>query len=230
MRTFKAITFDFWGTLVDVDTSGQIGMGKVLAESGVTGMNAKDLYFQWDDATVRRYRSSTWRPYSDYALLGLKDVLEPLGFETSPKRWRDLTETLLVTMTGEAKPHPEVPEIISVLKQHYPLMPITNMDNRLFELNPFKAEFSMATTAEEAKAFKPSVLIFQRAIDHLSVPAQDILHVSLSQFADLEGAMPVGMNVAWINRYGEALGKFTPAPLYEFRNLSGLRDVIEASW
>lgn len=230
MRAFKAITFDFWGTLVDVDTSGQAGVTEVLDKCGLAGFDAQELYLKWDDAAVRRYRSGVWQPYFNYALLGLRDVLEPLGFEAGAERWRQLTEILLSTMTRDAKPHPEVPEIISVLKQHYPLMPITNMDNRFFDLNPFRAEFSLATTAEEAKAFKPSALIFKHAIEKLGVPADQILHVSLSQFADLEGAMPMGMQVAWINRYGEPRGRFTPAPLYEFRNLLGLRDVIEAAW
>ena len=230
MQNFKAITFDFWGTLVDVDASGELGMLKVLDESGIEGIEAKELYFKWDDATVRRYRSGRWQPYFDYALLGLKDVLEPLGYEANHDQWSRLTELLLTNMTAEAKPHPEVPEIIAVLKRHYPLMPITNMDNRFFNLNPFKAEFSMATTAEEARAFKPSAFIFKKAIDKLGLAPDDILHVSLSQFADLEGAMPMGMKVAWINRYGEARGKFTPAPLFEFKDLSGLREVIEASW
>ncbi|NBB13151.1 HAD family hydrolase [Pseudomonas sp. SLFW] len=231
MRTFKAITFDFWGTLVDVDTSGEAGVAAVLAQSGVTpGMTAKELYFKWDDATVRRYRSGTWRPYFDFALLGLQDVLQPLGFDAGPERWAALTETLLSTMTGEARPHPEVPAIIAVLKEKYPLMPITNMDNRLFDLNPFRSEFAQVTTAEEARAFKPSAFIFQRAIEKLGVPADQILHVSLSQFADLEGAMPMGMQVAWINRYGHPLGQFTPKPLYEFSDLSGLKGVLAGDW
>jgi 2-haloacid dehalogenase len=53
------------------------------------------------------------------------------------------------------------------------------------------------------------------------------LHVSLSQFADLEGAMPLGMKVAWINRGREPLGRYTPKPLHEFSDLTGLATLFE---
>jgi len=227
MQKYKAITFDFWGTLVDVDTSGENGFAKVLAQTGLaTTHNARDLYFRWDDAAVRRYRSGRWRPYFEHALLALQDVLEPLGVKREGTDWSGLTETLLSTMTGEAKPHPEVPAIIAQLKKTYPLMPITNMDDRLFHLNPFGAEFPLTVTAEQARAFKPSALIFGYAIKKLDLQPEEILHVSLSQFADLEGAMPMGMDVAWINRYGEPLSRFTPVPRYEFRNLDGLKTIF----
>ena len=230
MLDIKAVTFDFWGTLVDVDTSGELGMAQVLSDLGLSKADPRTLYFDWDAATVRRYRSSTWRPYFDWGLLGLRDVLTPLGVDVNQAHLNRLAETLMATMTSRAEPHPEVPAIISALKERLPLMPITNMDQRLFEMNAFKSQFTLTLTAEEARAFKPSALIFNRAIERLGVAPRNILHVSLSQFADLEGAMPVGMNVAWINRNSETLGIHTPKPLYEFHDLNGLKSVVEAAW
>jgi len=226
MHWVKAITFDFWGTLVDVDASGKQGMAAVLEQVNLIGLDMMEMYVRWDCATVRRYRSGPWRPYLEWGTLGLKDVLQPLGISQSDARWTELAELLISTMTSQAKPHPEAPAIIASLKEKFPLMPITNMDNRLFEMNPFKAEFDLFLTAQDAGAFKPSAVIFQKAVEKLGVPANTILHVSLSQFADLEGAMPVGLNVAWINRGGEELGALTPKPMYEFPNLKGLAELF----
>jgi 2-haloacid dehalogenase len=227
MNWVKAITFDFWGTLVDVDTSGALGMAKVLAKVGLQDLDPRELYFRWDAATVRRYRSDSWRPYVEWSALGLKDVLEPLGVAQPEPGWLALAELLVSTMTSEAKPHPEVPNVIAALKKRLPLMPITNMDTRLFELNPFRRAFDLALTAEEVGAFKPSAFIFSAAIERLGVEPSSILHVSLAQFADLEGAMPLGMKVAWINRGREELGPFTPKPMFEFPDLSGLGALFE---
>lgn len=226
MQWIKAITFDFWGTLVDVDTSGETAMCDLLSSVGLDGLDAREMYLRWDAATVRRYRSDRWRPYVEWTALGLRDVLEPLGVEFNEAQAREHAEAFVSTMTALAKPHPEVPAIISALKKRYPLMPITNMDDRYFELNPFKAEFDLSLTAQQAGAFKPSALIFAKAIERLGVDAANILHVSLSQFADLEGAMPMGMKVAWINRGLEKRGQFTPQPLYEFSDLNGLASVL----
>lgn len=230
MPDIKAVTFDFWGTLVDVDASGELGMKEILRALDLPVQDARAQYLAWDAATVRRYRSGPWRPYFDWGFQALIEVLTPLGIEASERKWRELAEILMSTMTSQAEPHPEVPAIIATLKRRYPLMPITNMDNRLFAMNPFRREFDLAITAEEARAFKPSALIFNRAVERLAVAPEQILHVSLSQFADLEGAMPVGMNVAWINRAGEALGPLTPRPLYEFPDLKGLKSVLDADW
>lgn len=226
MSYFKAVTFDFWGTLVDVDTSGALGAERVLETVGVTDTEPSEVYFAWDAATVRRYRSDVWRPYIEWGALGLRDVLEPRGVRVPEARWIELAEILISTMTSEAKPHPEVPDIIARLKSHFLLMPITNMDDRLFDMNPFRREFDLVMTAQRAKAYKPSALIFLKAADRLGVPVETILHTSLAQFADVEGAMPVGMKVAWINRGGEAQGTFTPRPQYEFPDLTGLAQTL----
>ena len=229
MDWVKAITFDFWGTLVDVDTSGAQGVRNVITKLGLADEDPMDLYLAWDDATVRRYRSDAWRPYLEWGALGLKDVLEPKGVSLSDAEWTEVAELLISTMTSEAKPHPEVPHIIGQLSEKYPLMPITNMDDRLFDMNPFRPTFKQALTAQQAKAFKPSSIIFLAAAEKLGVPTHNILHVSLAQFADLEGAMPVGMKVCWINRGQQDLGRYTPKPLYEFPDLNGLADVFDLS-
>jgi 2-haloacid dehalogenase len=226
MDWVKAITFDFWGTLVDIDTSGAEAMRQVLDKLAITGQDPAVLYLRWDYATVRRYRSDAWRPYVQWSALGLADTLEPLGVQLSPQEWADLADLFVTVMTSQAKPHPESTEVIRFLKTKVPLMPITNMDEDYFALNPFRCEFDQWLTAEEAHAFKPSAIIFNKAINKLGHPAGNILHASLAQFADLEGAMPVGMKVAWINRGSDALGPFTPEPLYEFKNLDGLKGLF----
>ncbi|MGO4560065.1 HAD family hydrolase [Mesorhizobium sp. 2RAF21] len=226
MQWIKAITFDFWGTLVDVDTSGEVAMAHLLDNVGLIGINPRELYLRWDAATVRRYRSDKWRPYVEWTAFGIRDVLEPLGIELNEAQALREAETFVSKMTTSAKPHAEVPHVIAALRSRWPLMPITNMDDRFFQLNPFTAEFDLYLTAEQAGAFKPSAIIFGKAIERLNVDAENILHVSLSQFADLEGAMPLGIKVAWINRGREKRGQFTPQPLFEFADLNELASVL----
>lgn len=226
MDWVKAIICDFWGTLVDVDSSGEAGMAKVLARIGRSELDPRQVYLDWDAATVRRYSSGPWRPYLEWGALGLRDTLAEIGTNVGEPEGLELAELLISTMTTDAAPHPEVLHIIAGLRSRYPLMPITNMDARLFEMNDFKQQFALSLIAEEAGAFKPSAVIFSKALAKLGVPAENVLHVSLSQFADLEGAMPVGMQVAWVNRGGETLGPHTPKSRFEFRDLRGVVELF----
>jgi len=84
------------------------------------------------------------------------------------------------------------------------------------------------TTAEMAQAYKPSQAIFALALDRLALDAADVLHCSLASWADIDGAKPLGMAVAWINRGADTLGTWQPRPDFEFDTLSPVRDVLES--
>lgn len=225
MDWVKAITFDFWGTLVDVDTSGAKGMRKVLSALQLSHLDPMQQYLAWDTATVKEYRATNWRPYLHFSALSLRKTLHPyLGPHLAEQAdWAALTHLLVATMTSEAKPHRETPDVIALLKTRAPLMPITNMDTAYFRMNPFGKTFDAVTTAEEAQAFKPRERIFRFALERLNIAPENVLHVSLSQFADIEGVKPLGIKCAWINRGGERLGVFTPVPDYEFPDLRGVK-------
>ena len=53
----KALTFDYFGTLVDVDRGGTLGMTEVLRRLSVETNDAPfDIYLDWDIRNVRLYR------------------------------------------------------------------------------------------------------------------------------------------------------------------------------
>jgi phosphoglycolate phosphatase-like HAD superfamily hydrolase len=50
----QALTFDYFGTLVNVDQGGARGMEAVLARLGIdTEQTAADVYLDWDIRNVR---------------------------------------------------------------------------------------------------------------------------------------------------------------------------------
>ena len=87
--------------------------------------------------------------------------------------------------------------------------------------------FDQVTTAEMARAYKPSESIFRLALDRLAVPAESVLHCSLASWADIDGAKPLGMQVAWINRGAERLSVWQPRPDHEFPTLEGVLALLD---
>ena len=219
---FKAISFDYFGTLVDADRGGEIGMARVLNRLGLQRDAAAD-YLRWDQHAVQTYRGGRHRRYRVVArealVATLRDVAPELGADVDVN---GLTELLLAGLVEDSPPYPEVPGVLAELRGRCPLLPITNMDTDLFNRSQLAHLFPSVVTAEMAGAYKPSERIFLKALDTLGLDAEDVLHASLATWADIEGAKPLGFAVAWINRAQEPLGPWTPRPDYELPDLSGL--------
>ncbi len=231
MDAIKAVTFDYFGTLVDVDAGGTAGMTEVLSRLGRDDLDAAALYQDWDMRTVQLYRSSAYRRYREVAAEALAATLAGAGAGAGSERLDTdrlavLTDTLLTGLVEQAPPHPEVPEILALLAARYPLMPITNMDSDLFARSRLASFFPSVTTAEMARAYKPSERIFRLALERLALAPGEVLHASLASWADIDGAKPLGMRVAWINRTQDRLGPWQPRPDHEFADLTGLREVL----
>ena len=226
----QALTFDYFGTLVDVDMGGTRGMETVLARLGVeTAKSAGDIYLDWDIRNVRLYRGGAYQRYRDVAEAAMRDCLDAL--EPGVLRNQNpasLTDIFLTHLVESSPAHGDAIPFLEWASAHFPLMPITNMDSDLWQRSRLTRYFEHVTTAEMAKAYKPSQAIFALALDRLGVPASDVLHCSLASWADIDGAKPLGMQVAWINRGGESLGTWQPRPDYEFSDLSPVRDLLQS--
>jgi 2-haloalkanoic acid dehalogenase type II len=225
----KAITFDYFGTLVDVDKGGMIAMEKVFECAGLHASKPlEQIYLDWDIRNVRLYRGGKYRRYRDVAQDAMRGTLESVepGI-TARLEMEALTDLFLGSLVEDAPPHPEVPAILEWLAARYPLMPITNMDSDLWQRSQLTDYFEHVTTAEMAKAYKPSADIFKLALQRLGVPAEHVLHCSLASWADIDGAKPLGMNVAWIRRGTDELGIWQPRPDYEYKNLLGVKELLE---
>lgn len=222
----KAITFDYFGTLVDVDRGGIAGMEAVLERLGRSDQDARALYSDWDQRAVQTYRGGAYRRYREVSAWALRACLDAAGIPLDAARADELSEVLLAGLVEQAPAHPEVPALIEQLAARYKLMPITNMDDDLFARSQLAARFPEVTTAQMARAYKPSERIFRLALERLGLPPDEVLHVSLASWADIDGAKPLGMPVAWINRGNDRLGPWQPRPDFEFPDLDGLATVV----
>lgn len=228
MTAVRAITFDYFGTLVDVGRGAAEGMAKVLDAVGCIDLDPRQTYLAWDQVSVQLYRCGPYRKYREVAVDAMMSCLS--GFlATMPPRAAiaALTEMFLDALAERSPPQPEVPAVLDGLaRRGFTLMPITNMDTDLWARTTLAEYFPQVTTAEMAQAYKPSERIFRLALERLALPLESVLHVAVSPWADIEGAKPLGLKVAWINRTKEALGPWTPRPDYECSDLTGLNPIL----
>lgn len=228
LRSIRAVTFDYFGTLVDVERGAASGMARVLAAIGRADHDALLTYRRWDELNVQRYRVGPYRRYREVAVEAMQACLQPLYAEALPPfQATTYADMLLHGLADNSPPQPEVPAVLEALRgRGLTLMPITNMDSDLWARTALTKYFHTVTTAEMAQAYKPSERIFRLAMERLGLPVASVLHVAISPWADIEGAKAIGLKVAWINRDKDTLGPWTPRPDYEFPDVSGIRALL----
>ena len=76
------------------------------------------------------------------------------------------------------------------------------MDDDLFAATQpqLGLKFDHVITAQQARAYKPSLRIFELALSRVAVPAHRILHVGQSLYHDVLPAPSLGLATVWVNR------------------------------
>jgi 2-haloacid dehalogenase len=100
---------------------------------------------------------------------------------------------------------------------------ITNSDDDIMARNVANigVPIDHVITAEQARAYKPSPVIFGYTLEILGADASDVLHVAQGFEYDIVPAHDLGWRRVWINRYGKS-GDPAYGPYHELPDLSGL--------
>src|SRR5258708_26560909 len=116
MTAVRAITFDYFGTLVDVDSGAAAGMAKVLGAIGRADRDPRQTYLRWDELNVQLYRGGAYRKYRDVAVDAMTACLGGFLAEMPPRaRIAELTEIFLAGLAEAPPPQPEVPSVLQAL-------------------------------------------------------------------------------------------------------------------
>jgi FMN phosphatase YigB (HAD superfamily) len=116
-------------------------------------------------------------------------------------------------------------------RSRYRLGMISNFDHAptargLLEQHGVIGHFEQVVISAEEGIRKPHPEIFHRTLARMSLTPRDALFIGDSPGLDVVGAKGVGMDVAWLNRDGEALGEGIPAPDYTIARLTDLPQLL----
>lgn len=192
---FQFLTFDCYGTLINWESGILPVVRRML---GAHGKNA-------DDATLLKlYGDFEHRaeaaPYQSYRRV-LASVMaqfgKEFGFEPSPQESESLAESL-----PGWKAWPDTVSALHRLKARFRLAIVSNIDDDLFaETRPqLGVDFEEVITAQQARAYKPSIKMFELALNRIDAPAHRVLHVGQSIYHDVIPAQALGLASVWVNR------------------------------
>ena len=120
-----------------------------------------------------------------------------LGFKPTDAQVRSLPDSLANWL-----PFPDTIAALRQLKARYQLAVISNVDDDLFAATARRLEvpFDHVITAQQARAYKPSLQMFNLAQQRIGVPPARWLHAAQSVYHDVVPARSMGIATVWVNR------------------------------
>ena len=225
---FQVLTFDCYGTLIDWETGIFGALRPVLAAHSktVTDVALLELYSELE----LQAEQGEFRPYREVLQSVVRGFGERLGFVPSESEVRSLPESLANWL-----PFPDTVAALRKLKSRYRLAIMSNVDDDLFAATARRLElqFDHVITAQQARAYKPSLRVFKLAQERIRAKPDQWLHVAQSVYHDVVPAKSLGIATVWVNRpspRGAGAAKAASAqPDLEVSSLKALADLALAA-
>jgi 2-haloalkanoic acid dehalogenase type II len=125
------------------------------------------------------------------------------------------------------QPFPDtIPALQAAKEAGLGLWIISNTDRAIMghSLRHLEIEFDGVTVAEDARAYKPSLEPFEKALGEMDASAEEVLHVAFGFKYDVGPAKQLGLRTAWVNRHREE-APGPERPDYEWTDLWPLASV-----
>ena len=152
-----------------------------------------------------------------------------------PKEEEELRRELLNCHMGALRRSyifpPEHRNILANLRKHYRMAIFSNCDYgpvimELLEENRIADWFDPVVISERIGYRKPGRRAFEKALALTGEELDNIIFVGDSLEDDVAGAIPINLDVAWINLKSEEMPGDGPSPTYILRDLTGLENLL----
>jgi 2-haloacid dehalogenase len=192
---FRLLTFDCYGTLIDWEAGIFSALRPIFAHHGktISDSDILRLYSEFESEAEQ----GEFRPYRQVLESVVRAFGERLGFTPSESEVRSLPDSLPNWL-----PFPDTIAALGRLKACYQLAVISNVDDNFFAHTARRLEvpFDYVITAQQARAYKPSLQIFKLAQQRTGVVPSQWLHVGQSIYHDVVPAQSLGIKTVWVNR------------------------------
>jgi 2-haloalkanoic acid dehalogenase type II len=215
----RAVSFDAYGTLLRNEGHTLIPR-RIVADHGLSA-RVDDVLETW----VELYHEATQRhPFRTLRRIHeeiLPRVLRRYGVDADASPYVEL----FFRVTTAVELYPETLAVLGALGPVRAAI-VSNADHEHVAAWRFTLPVEFTLVSETVGAYKPSPLVFRRALERLGLRADEVLHVGDSDVDDVQGAKAAGLRVAWLNRDGRARRPGVPPPDIELRDLTGLLPLL----
>ena len=220
MKNIKAIIFDAYGTLFDVNSAAEKCKDKTGKkwESFSNYWRTTQLEYTWLRNLMGRHKDF-WQITEDSLDKSMK------VFEIDSSMKIDLLNLYKILST-----FPEVKDALNILKEKkYKLAILSNgtpsLLNELVKSNNLDNIFDDVFSIEEVKAYKPDPKVYNIPIKKYQIQKNEVAFLSANTW-DVSGGGNYGFNAIWVNRNKNIFDNLDYKPNFEIKNLSELLNII----
>ena len=220
MKNIKAIIFDAYGTLFDVNSAAEKCKDKIgdKWEAFANYWRTTQLEYTWLRSLMKRHKDF-WQITED----SLDKSMSVFKIDNS---MRDE----LLNLYKILSPFEEVPEVLKSLKEkNFKLAILSNgtpsLLNELVQSNKLDNLFDDIFSVEEVGIFKPDSKVYDMPIKKYKIEKNEVAFLSANTW-DVSGGGNYGYNSIWVNRNNNTFDKLDYSPQHEIKNLKELLNII----
>ena len=216
----KAIVFDAYGTLFDVNSAAEKCKDKIGSkwEAFANHWRTTQLEYTWLRSLMNRHKNF-WDVTED----SLDKSIKVFSIDKNMKN--DLLNLYKIL-----SPYPEVKEVLDNLKKKsFKLAILSNgtpsLLSELIKNSDLNNLFDDLFSVEEVKVYKPDSRVYELPVKKYNVKADEVTFLSANTW-DVSGGGNFGYNSIWVNRNKSEFDILDYQPKNEINNLKQLLDIV----
>ena len=220
MKNIKAIIFDAYGTLFDVNSAAEKCKEKIgdKWEDFANYWRVTQLEYTWLRSLMNRHKDF-WQVTEDSLNKSMKK------FEIDQNMRSELLNLYKILST-----YPEVEKTLEELKRkNFKLAILSNgtpdLLNQLVKSNSLQEFFDDIFSIETVGIYKPNADVYNIPIKKYNILKNEVLFLSSNTW-DVSGGGNFGYKSIWVNRNNNIFDNLDYSPEFELKNLKDLLDII----
>ena len=220
MKNIKAIIFDAYGTLFDVNSAAEKCKDKIgdKWEGFANFWRTTQLEYTWLRSLMKRHKDF-WQVTED----SLEKSMNTFKIDKAMKNE-------LLNLYKALNTFPEVKDVLNKLKEkNYKLAILSNgtpaLLNELVKSNNLDNIFDDIFSIEEVGIYKPDAKVYDMPIKKYKIQKEEVVFLSANTW-DISGGGNYGYSSIWVNRNNSIFDNLDYKPKDEVKNLNQLLDIV----
>ena len=220
MKNIKAIIFDAYGTLFDVNSAAEKCKDKIgdKWEGFANFWRTTQLEYTWLRSLMKRHKGF-WQITEDSLDKSMKT------YKIDPKMKNEL-----LNLYKTLSPYEEVHEVLIKLKEkNFKLAILSNgtpsLLNELVKSNNLENLFDDLFSVEQVGIYKPDTKVYNMPIKKYQIQKNEVFFLSANTW-DVSGGGNYGYNSIWVNRNNNIFDKLDYSPKHQIKQLGELLDIL----